>query len=311
MSNINWIAQKELDYIIEKKYLDIFPNLEKSLTEPRFTISDLNINPRDATYWDKKDILPKLKTKSTTRRKYTLVQAIWIKIIQQLREFDISLKQIKKIKESILGQEVNMRDLWENEEVRSVVEKLALQSGKTSEELHKLMNDIQTQEEMEKEHINYFEMAILSTMINRRDVSYLIFKDAECLIYSFDKHNRFVKEIEGFNSLIKQPHISISISKAYSQLITEWSEEDWFKDISIVTSEEQKIIDLLRDEKTAELKIYKKGNQLDRVIQVSKENKIALEDFADYIVKNGYQTVKISTRQGKVVSFRNELSKKL
>lgn len=311
MSNINWLNQKEINFIEEKGYLKTFPNLEKSLKEPRFTISDLNVNPRDATYWDKKDILPKLKTKSTTRRKYTLKQAIWIKIIQQLREFDISLKKIKEIKECILGKEYNMSEMLKNKEIRATVEELFIKSGKSKEELNDFLNDKEIQKDLENQEIDQFELIILYTIIFRSDISYLVFQDGTCMIYSFDKHKYFVNEIEDFGIVMKQPHVTISISKAYSQLISEWSEKSWFEDISIVTKGEQKIIDLLRDDKTSELKIYKNDKKLDRVIQVNKVNKIAIEDFSNYIVKNGYQTVKLSTRQGKVVSFRNELSIKI
>lgn len=310
MSNINWITQKELEYIIEKKYIDIFPNLEKSLHEPRFTINDLNVTPRDATYWDKKNILPTLQPGNTTRRKYTLKQAIWIKIIQQLRSFDISLNQIRKIKENVLMNELSAKTLLENEEVRFIVQQLSKQTGNTIE-FENFLADPEFQKELAKKTFDNLEIFIVYTMIFRRDVSYIIFEDGECFPYVFDKHEYFVKEIEDFGSIMKQPHLTISISKAYSQLITDWSEKSWLEEISILTKEEIQIIELLRDDRTQELKIYKNGKKPDRVIQVSKEKSIALNDFANYIVKNGYQNVIVNTRRGKPVNFRSELSIKL
>ena len=59
------------------------------------------------------------------------------------------------------------------------------------------------------------------------------------------------------------------------------------------------------------MKIMKKGNEVDRVIIVKNKSIDAIEEFANHIVRNGYQTMTISTRQGKPVHFKNEVSVKL
>jgi hypothetical protein len=110
---------------------------------------------------------------------------------------------------------------------------------------------------------------------------------------------------------MKRPHIALSVSQAISQLIQDWMKKEWSDDISIVTNEEKKILELLRDDKTEELQIFKKDNKPERVIQVSKNKTNAIQDFANYIVRNGYQTITVSTRQGKIVNFKNEVSLKL
>ena len=129
MKQINFIDQKELDFLQKIKFNDSYPGLEVSLKQPRFTITDLGVTHRDATYWDKKNILPLVQSKSNTRRKYTLKQAVWIKLIQQMRSFDISLNQINSIKDSILGQETNVYELMQNPNVLKAVEQIALQAG--------------------------------------------------------------------------------------------------------------------------------------------------------------------------------------
>ena len=46
-------------------------------------------------------------------------------------------------------------------------------------------------------------------------------------------------------------------------------------------------------------------------IKVAQESINAVEEFSNHIVRNGYQTITISTRQGKPVHFKNEVSIKL
>ena len=119
------------------------------------------------------------------------------------------------------------------------------------------------------------------------------------------------ENIPGFDECMKRPHIALSVSQAISQLIQDWMKKEWSDDISIVTNEEKKILELLRDDKTEELQIFKKDNKPERVIQVSKNKSNAIKDFANYIVRNGYQTITVSTRKGKIVNFKNEVSLKL
>jgi DNA-binding transcriptional MerR regulator len=297
---ITILDQEELDYLTSSEYKFDYPGLIDAMNTPQFTIKDLGVNARDATYWSKKEILPELEGTTTTRRKYTLKQALWIKLIQQLRSFDISLRQIKKIKDHVLMKGFNVKEALQDEYMNLIVEQLAKEDGKL-EEYKARMKDPSFLKELEKERIDIFEVMVLSTIVFRRDVSYIVSADGFCLPYVFDKHETITKNNPKFESAMKSPHIVLSLSQAYSQLIQEWSEKKWFNEVSIVSTDEKKILGLIRDKSTEELRIMKNNGEVDRVI----------EEFANHIVRNGYQTITISTRQGKPVHFKNEVSIKL
>ena len=160
MSEINWINKNELDYLLNSEYIEAYPGLLEALNTPRFTINDLGVNARDATYWDKKDILPIVQTKNTTRRKYTLKQAVWIKLIQQLRAFDVSLSQIKLYKDCILNESIRASELMENEQLALIVEELAKKAGHL-EQYKELLKDPEFLKSLEKEKLDVFEMLVL------------------------------------------------------------------------------------------------------------------------------------------------------
>ena len=307
---INILDQEELDYLNSSEYKFDYPGLSEAMDVPRFTISDLGVMARDATYWSKKEILPKIRGENTTRRKYTLKQALWIKLIQQLRSFDISLSQIKKIKDHLLSSDVNIKELIQTEQMNLILERLAEKDGKL-EEYKELMKDPSFLKEMESEQLDVFEIMVLYTIIFRRDVSYIVTVDGYCLPYVFDKHETMKKNLPEFELLMKSPHIVLSLSQAYSQLIQEWSEKKWFNEVSIVSKDEKKILGLMRDKTTKELRIMKNNYEVDRVILIKDKSINAIEEFANHIVRNGYQTITISTRQGKPVHFKNEVSIKL
>ena len=303
----NVLHKDELDYITNSKYEVDYPGLSVALNEPQFTIKDLCVAARDATYWDKKGILPELIGTKSTRRKYNLKQAIWIKLIQQLRSFDVSLNQIKKIKDHLIKAGPSIKELLQSEDINRVVELLAQKDGNL--EVYKnLLKDPTFLNEMESKHIDMFEISIIYAIIFRRDISYITLIDGECVPYVFDKHEQLKQSLPEFELLMKSPHIVLSISQAYSQLIQEWNEEKWFDKISIVSNDEKKILRLIRDKSTKELTIIKNKDKLDRVIQIKDNSINAIEEFSNHIVRNGYQTITIKTRQGKPVHFKNEVS---
>ena len=139
----------------------------------------------------------------------------------------------------------------------------------------------------------------------------MVYEDGVCFPYIYDKHEIMKEQIPGFDQYIKTPHILLSLSRSYSQLIQDWSEKKWFNEVSIVSKDEQKVLELIRDNSIKELRIMKNKNEVDRVILIQDKTITAIEEFANHIVRNGYQTITISTRQGKPVHFKNEVSIKL
>ena len=305
----SFLSKKEIEILHSKDFETEYPHLLKSMNTPQFTINDLKVTARDATYWGKKEILPELKGGST-RRKYTLKQSIWIKFIQQLRAFDISLSQIRKIKQSILKPDINISDLLGNDKMKAIIEAIG-EKNDNHEEIKEIINSPSFLAEMKEKSFDLFETMILHTIVFRTETNYLITHDGQSIPYIFDKHTLMCKEVPELMSIMKSPHIVLSISQAYSQLIQDWNAKKWFAETSIVKESEKKIISLLREKSIIELKIIKHGNEIDRVITVSETPLSAIENFANYIVRNGYQKIEINTRKGKPVYIQNEISLKI
>lgn len=307
--NLDWIPKEELEYLSSKKYEKDFPKLSNSLKEPRFTINDLGITPRDATYWSKKGILPDLKN-STGIRKYNLKQAIWIKLIQQLRSLKVSLSLIEKFKKNLLFPEITILELINNPQLQQVIELIAEQKGELIE-YKKLIKNPEFLKSLDSERIDLFECTILQAIIFRNEIGFLIIESGECIPYLYEKHNQFIENIPDFESIMKVPHIIVSISTAYGALIEEWHTKNWFNDITLVTKNEQKILNLMRHPDCQEITIFKNNNEYDRIKLTKNEKPEAISQIAKHIARNSYQKLTVQIRNGKPVDFKNEYSLKL
>src|SRR6185295_14234079 len=99
--------QRELKTALELDVYNKYPKLHQSLMEKRFSISDAQVSHRLITYWEAKGILPDTNEKGKWRT-FDFVEYVWLKIIVKLREFNVGLDSIKKVKEVLLRTEPNI-----------------------------------------------------------------------------------------------------------------------------------------------------------------------------------------------------------
>ena len=141
---------------------DYFIALLDVINEPKFYLKDIGVSGKVMNDWIKYALVDETKEKGTWR-KYTLKEAIWIKLIEELRFFGIPLKTIKNIKESFydfnqkIMSESNSyyeRNAGKNEIYKSINESNKIvQSALSDKEFGKLV-----------EYINPFSTLIAYTL---------------------------------------------------------------------------------------------------------------------------------------------------
>ncbi len=293
---------EEIDFLTSPAFIEEFPNLMKSIQEPRFSINDLNIAPRDATYWDKQGALPKIKGVGL-RRKYDLLQSVWIKLIQQMRSLGISHETIKNLKEKILEPKLNL-----NQIDPAIVNKLL-------EELQMKYGSIVTEQELItsfKETLpSAFESAVISTIVFRKSHNCLVNKDGDYFLYNTSNQKELITSNEVFFEFISKPYFSISFADAYQSLVREWSPKSFFTDSSLLSETELEILNNIRRDDINSLTIRYKEGEPD-LIEIEEQKQISMDQrFLDVIAKNSFQKITISTRNGKIVNYVNKIQQKL
>lgn len=296
------LSEDELNFLTNQEYLEEFPNLLNTLNEPKFSIGHLNVTPRDATYWDKQGVLPDFKG-TGMRRKYDLVQSVWIKLIQQMRTLGINLKSIKKLKESLLNGEIDI-DEWKKEDIERVVKEMSVRLG-VNFEAEQLLKSISNGPP------SFFTSIILYTIIYRKPMYCVVNKEGNCYIYSPRGQHVLAEMHDGFHEFMSQPYYCLSITEAYSTLVKEWAPKPFISELSILSNTELEILEYIRKKDVLSIKIrYKKGEP--DLIEIESQNEISMEQrFLDVIVRKGYQKISAYAQNGKIVNFENKIQKKL
>lgn len=296
------MSTEEMDLLTDALLSEEFPQLVESMDQARFSINDLKIAPRDATYWDKQEILPKIKGPGL-RRKYTLGQSIWIKLIQQMRSLGISLNTIKELKDNLLEPKIDLNEL-DPQLLKQILSKLSskLDSEMSPEELISEFNE---------DGPSIFNSTVFATIVYRKRFHCIVNKDGEYIIYEASKHNEWLTTEEEFAEFVSKPYFCLSFAEAYRSLINEWSPEPFLSKTSLLTKSELEILEYIRQDNVNSITIrYKDGEPY--LLEIDEKYNISMEQrFLDVIVKDGYQKITVKTQAGIIVDFENKILKKL
>jgi DNA-binding transcriptional MerR regulator len=292
---------EEFEILKEQLYASEYPKLIDDLTLPKYTISDLQISPRDATYWDKQGVLPTVKG-TGTRRKYDLTQSVWLKLVQQMRSLGIGLKTIKELREHLLEPKLDLSSL-SPEVIEILTEELKKNGLKlTSEEyISTLLN----------EGLSVFQNVILATIIFRKSFHCLINKESDFMFYDAFRHYELLNTLPEFKDFVSEPYFSVSFTEAIKVLCKDWLPMKPLKDLAFLSNTESKIIEMIRRKDVNSISIRYKEGEAD-LLEIEERNKISIEQrFIDVIAKNGYQKISVYAQNGKIVHFENKIQKKL
>jgi len=309
MSEINFLTKEESEFITSKNFAKEYPKLLNTLEEPRFLISDLDVAARDATYWDKQGILPEMKG-AGARRKYDFVQAIWIRLIKQMRSFGVSITIIKALKEQLLTPAFKIEDLLKHPKGLEVLRTIAKKEG-NEKEFEDMLSSGELLRNAPDLSLDVFTHLVLGVIVFRKNLSLLVSDDGHYIPYSVDMHQQLYRTDSNLHLAFEIPHISLSISKAYQDLVQDWSIKPFFSDISIVTEEEKKLLKIIREPGITNVEVIFEGGKMDLLKICKEEGVTPAHRLSDIISKNGYHDIVIKTRNGKPIYYKNTILKKM
>ena len=293
-------VQNELNHVLENRSSININKLFQEIKDRRFTIKDVGLTYRWITYWDARGLLIGDYTEGKWR-KFNLVEFVWLKMIVKLREFNIPLEKIKWIKENLIQKET-VSELIALDEVAEVLIKLSSEGNR--EEVIRLLKDKDFIDKMRKESLNLFEIIILDIITFQNGYSILVGNNELIPI----KHSALesLSELKELNDLLRGSFISISVSEILRDYMINDVGINDKKKLALLTKEEEKILDVLRQDNLKSVTIkYGMNKEIDLIetIKVVKIDKRAR--LLDFIMTHGYQDITIKTQNGEIVYCEN------
>lgn len=297
---------------IIKKSFDAFAEMNTNpiefIREKKFTLKDFNFSPRVANYWIEKGLIAN-DHQAGKKIKLSLSEAFWLKLVDQLRSFNVSLESIKRIKSDFFDRNYNVFEGLTKQQITEQLMQLKLVNPQNL----KFFDLDQYLLELSKIQLNDFELMIQSILIERIPF-YLIFDTKSNFILL--KEGQFSNESEAFQmeyeQITRRSHIRISMNNVLEEFVESFGPLNSFERVPILTKQESEVVQLMRTEDVSKVEIRYNGNSKPQMVEITTKNMInERARLNEIILSRGYQDITLKTQNGHVVCCENTIKYKL
>lgn len=289
-----------------QKVLKEITGFQEKTNKIQYSAKDLSIEPRFVNQWKGKGLLFKEIVKGSTNN-YSFIDCVWLKCIEKMRNFGIEFKIIQAFKNNLIYK-FDKVDI-EKYIKKSLMESLKIQSPNNSEsEIDEILNNINPADFFVE--INLLEMVIYDMFINKLTYTFKIDEDGG---FYFEKEGRNIenKEIsEASKVLLNGSYFNLSLSDILSSIFFDCISFDFIAEekMTALSKDELTILKTMRDPSVTKIELFfdKKKSEILKIMHATKKEKFYAEKrVSDYIFKNRYNTIIITTHGKEQVFVEN------
>jgi hypothetical protein len=258
-------------------------------------------------YWRRHGLLPFIP-KGKWNIKISFAQLIWLRILDTLREFSVSLSSSKMVCDyffkNAYEDELPKWNLTENK--KAIEERIATgttldNDEHTLAEINRMLSDDLLLNGLKFE-INYLTKLITECIASQSNAGFIVFTNGQVFEYIDDKYYSNRKEQDELD--LNQPHIKLSIKHYLKEFIQKEELQKLFVP-SILNNNEKEVLKALRQKDTT-ITIKKQKGEIVK-IESSIDGVFSDNDAAkirQLLGIGNYQQITISTRNNKTLVFK-------
>lgn len=252
--DISWFLEKLKD---ENQSRDFFNFLDE-LYAPRFSVAQLNVKRQEMTYWKKEGIIDAKQSEGPKREwvRVNFFEYTWLRLVASLRKLNLPAKAILKLKDhlsEISDQEIkdllnssfdHFESISPNSQLRNDYEREIVQENFPDEFLAFF-----------KEKFPPFNILVLNLMTERRHINLLVDEEGNCEYFIPDTFKEMIDD-EKLIQFLNKPFISVPLHSLLDEFYTNPKIKiDDQRKIYNLTTQESKVLELLRRENIKEIRI--------------------------------------------------------
>lgn len=286
---------------------EVFKLFDK-LFEPRFSVAQMGITRQELLYWKKMGILEsddKEEKRSWVRINF--FEYCWVRFVVQLRKINVPLEPIFLLKEKlftmddddvkkmILGSYIKLKDKIK---IKKIYAEFDL------EEFAKNVPPFVISQT--KRYFPPFNLLVLSLMIQRRSFNLLVNYEGDWLPLEPDNLSNIILT-EEISSFLNNPFVSLPVHRLldefYSNVNIKTMDQ---KEIFNLTTQETKVLELLRKEGIKEIRIRLTNKPKGEIIIDTIEQKSIVKlkkEVSGLLTKGKFQDIRIYAEDGHLLLY--------
>jgi hypothetical protein len=275
----------DLETFFGQEYLG---ELYERVSRPVLLASQFGIHLRVLNGWmNKMD-----EQKKRLRQRYSFIDFTFFKIVEQLRELEVSLPMIKKLKANILAPQKITNVFSKFEHTGNILQNSNL-SGEEKARLMRLLFYQEEQKEIDQENFTWLHLFVMLWIFHRGAVSIVIFKDGSCLL----------ENEESIMKIGNRNYISISISEIMREFLLSDQSNKVLSELAFLSHAENKIFEVLENGNYQRITVFYLGNSSTSTLEKDKTNK---EKIVEKMTQRPLSKFEIRNKKGETIVLDNK-----
>ncbi len=285
----------KLENFADTLSIDKLADLYEPITEQRLTVKDTGINYRVINHWDNKGLIRFGRNSKEGNRKFSFVDFIWIKVVNELRSFGVQLPLIKKIADDVY-EPVPVLDMMDG--LANNIDSLKDFNGEGKEEFLKFLKS-GAYKSIAKDEVdpdfNYLQVLIVEALASNNLVSLIVFDDGEWFPYIKSKEQNYPQE------WIRKKESRSQVRISLSEIIYRYIVLDAFKEYSnmfnLFNTKESTLLNHIREGGYKKIYVLFKSKKREPVEFL--KGKTVLAELAEIIREGEYKEFILTDKKGK------------
>lgn len=271
-----------------------------------FDVKNTGISYKTINHWDKHDLLVSRRTDDSKWRKFSFVDFVWLKIIEQFRSIGTSIPILQKVKTEIF-QKVNTDDIHEIfEESEELVEEL-INELPNSQQLTELKSMLKSGQPWKSLHVPVLQVLICETIFDRIPISLIVFTDGHWFPWYQDGAGIYSDEDRERTAY--QTHVVVSITEIIKEFLTGDNAVFTLPKLHLLTETEVKLLEIIHSGEYESITIHFRDRKAKSVEMVKAQD--VKRRIVDILSESAYQEIIIKSHQGMVSTIKNTIKMKL
>jgi len=236
----------ELEQFIDTRSFDAMGSLMDTISKERLSSKTLGVSYRTICHWDEKGIIRFSRQNSEANRKYSFVDYVWVKVVEELRSFGVELRIIQKIVNEIYSP-IPIKDIFGMiAENQSTVESLTTDNPSEKEEFLEFLKSGEYKEAdfsgLEKQ-FNYLHLLVAEIITTKKPVSIIVFKNGDWFPYIKENEHLYSEDL-----LYKKEYesqVSVSLTNLVFNFMLEENMNEFSREVNLLTLQEINILNIV------------------------------------------------------------------
>ena len=267
-----------------------------------FDVKDTGVTYKTVNHWDKQDLLVSRRTDESKWRKFSFVEFIWLKMLEQFRGIGISIPILQKVKAEVF-RPIEAEDIYhyfqENEKLLD-----ELPDGEQKDQLKERLAS-----GLSKTSVNVpvLQSLICETLFDRVPLSLIVFADGEW--FPFYENKPAMYSNEDRQRMVYDTHVKVSITGIIKEFLVGDKSVYILPKLHLLTPTETKLLEIIHSGEYESITIHFRDSKIKSLDMVKAQP--VKRRLVDILSESNYQEIVIKSHQGMVTTIKNTIKMKL